>query len=302
MKLLSGPVAAMVTPFRKDGAVDTRKIPKLLRFLYDRGITGIWACGTSGEVMSLSVEERQRILEVTVKETAGYAPVVAHVGHPSTAVSVKLARHARRVGATALAACPPYPPMPTFQAILAHYQAIAAAGELPFYAYMVSILVPVELTVGMVARIAKHLSVVGIKWTSADVQAVERLRRLAGGGLNVMSGFDELALACQAMGADGSVGLGHNAMPEGFAALHELMSQEKVAAAHAQQAAYNDFSAALPAGANIFARAKEVLRLRGIDVGTTRMPTQAPDATARKAIARAWERYATRSAAAEHLR
>ena len=301
MKLLSGPVVALVTPFTRSGALNARMIPKLLRFLLDRGVRGVWACGTSSEVMSLDLEERKKIVEITVGETASQVPVVVHVGHPVTAVSVDLARHARRVGADAVAACVPYPPHPTFDAVLAHYQAISSAARLPFYVYMVNLIAPVQITVPMVRDIRRRMPVVGIKWTTTDVAAVERLSRIDRGRFNVVSGIDELLLACAAVGADGSVGIGHNALPETISAIHRLVSEQRLAEARALQSAYNDLVAAIPERVNFIARTKEFMRLRGFDVGPPRKATLPPDGPAAKKIAAALEKYMSRSVASKHF-
>jgi len=290
MKLLRGAAAATLTPFKKDGSVDYKRIPGFARFLIDRGITGFWVCGTSGEVPTLMKDERKRVLEAFVNEAAGQIPVVAHIGHPSTAVAVDLAGHAADAGADAVACCAPFPMAPTEEGLLGHWRAVSAATELPFFMYVIPWLAPVEFSAQRIDRLRRKLRAPGIKYSVADVQTLSTVRRLAGKRFNIVSGIDDVLVPFALSCVDGTVGLGHNSIPEIFVAMHRLCDEGKIGEAKALQDAYNDFSGATPEGVSIFARTKLTLKLRGMDIGETRRPMCFPRGAARRAIERAWKR------------
>ncbi|HWT81284.1 MAG TPA: dihydrodipicolinate synthase family protein, partial [Candidatus Methylomirabilis sp.] len=104
---LAGIVAALVTPMRDGGArVDSDATGRLVAWLVEKGIHGLYIAGTTGEGLYLTVEEHRELTQAVVK-AAGGVPVVAHVGALTTAQAVALARQAVDAEATAVAAIPP---------------------------------------------------------------------------------------------------------------------------------------------------------------------------------------------------
>ena len=288
MKLLRGPIAATLTPFTKTGAVDYRKIPEFANFLLDRGLTGLWVCGTSGEVATLMVDERKQLIDVWVNEVAGEVPVVAHVGHPNTAAAVDMARHAARVGAEVIACCSPFPPAPAQEALETHFRAVRDATDLPFFIYIIPVLAPLEFSADQLDALRRKIRCAGIKYSVPDVMTFARLRQLAGKSFNMLSGIDEVAVPFALSCVNGTVGLGHNCIPELFAALHRFCDQGRIDEAKALQEAYNAFTHATPEGVSIAARTKVAIRMRGLDLGETRSPAPYPRGAKLKAVEKAW--------------
>ena len=302
MKLLRGPVAATLTPFKRTGGVDFRKIPRYVRFMLDRGITGLWVGGTTGEVPTLEVAERKRLYETFAKEVAGAAPVVAHVGHPSTGAAVEMAKQAAADGVDAIACCPCWPPHPTPDALLGHWKAVSAATDLPFFIYIIPWVAPIDFTPDEINTYRKKLGAAGLKFSIGDVQTLSRVRRLAGRGLNIVSGIDEALVACAIACCDGSVGLGHNCVPEIFAAMHRACDRGDVAEAQALQTAWNDFTAQLPENVTIFARAKVAMTLRGLDLGDPRLPMLPARGAKRRSIEKAWRELMDTAVVAKYVK
>lgn len=290
MKLLVGPVAATLTPFKKTGGVDFRRIPKFVRFMLDRGIAGLWVGGTTGEVPTLEVAERKRLHETFAKEVAGEVPVVAHVGHPSTAAAAEMARQAAADGVDAIACCPPWPPHPMPDALLGHWQAVAGATDLPFFIYVIPWVAPIDFTAEQINTYRRKLRAAGMKFSIPDVQTLSRVRRLSGKGFNIVSGIDEVLVPCAIACCDGSVGLGHNCIPEIFVAMHGACERGDIGEAQALQGAWNDFTAQLPENMTIFARAKVAMKLRGVDLGDPRLPMLPARGEKRRAVEKAWRR------------
>ena len=96
-----GVIPALLSPFRVDGRVDTDAIIALVDFLIDKGVHGLYPCGTTGEGMLLNSTERKEVAEAVVDAANGRVPVMVHVGS-STTETVELAQHARSIGADAI--------------------------------------------------------------------------------------------------------------------------------------------------------------------------------------------------------
>src|SRR4051794_41906127 len=110
--MLSGAIAAAVTPLSADGdALDERAIEPLVAFLAEAGLDGVLACGTTGEGVLLSVDERRRVVERVLEARVGALQVAVHAGAQTTADTVAGGRHPREVGAGAGAGdSPPHLP------------------------------------------------------------------------------------------------------------------------------------------------------------------------------------------------
>ena len=104
---LKGVVPPMITPFDREGNVDIENLEKLVTFLRDR-VDGLYLCGSYGSGPLMSVEERKKVTEVTVKVVKGKIPIVAHTGTTNTRDTVELTKHAEKVGCAAAAVGPYY--------------------------------------------------------------------------------------------------------------------------------------------------------------------------------------------------
>ena len=104
---LTGLIAATYTPFREDGSVNLDLIPAMIDYMIDSGVSGFYACGSTGEGESMSVEERKQVAQAFVSATKGRLPVVVQVGHNSVESACELARHAAEVGVDAISTLPP---------------------------------------------------------------------------------------------------------------------------------------------------------------------------------------------------
>ena len=106
---LRGLIAATITPFRDNGSIDLDAIGPMLNRLIDIGVAGFYVCGSTGEGMSLTNQERKSVVEASVDVVAGRVPVIVQVGHNSVIEAKGLAAHAAKVGADVISAtCPSY--------------------------------------------------------------------------------------------------------------------------------------------------------------------------------------------------
>ena len=217
--MLTGAIAAAVTPLADGGGdLDEDAIGPLTRFLAERGIDGVLACGTTGEGILLSVPERRRVAERFVEARPAGFQVAIHAGAQSTTDTVELATHAKEVGADAVAViAPPYFPLDE-RALLEHLRAAAeACGPLPFYVYEFAGRSGYAIPVGVIERLRDTspnlagLKVSDTPWSAVEPYALE--------GLDLFVGSEPMVLEALEHGADGAVSGLAAAFPEIVATL-----------------------------------------------------------------------------------
>lgn len=209
--MFSGSTVALVTPFRKDGAVDLKTLMALVERQVAAGTDAVSPCGTTGEALTLSEAERAEVIRSVVAAVRGRIPVVAGAGSPSTAEAVRLAKGARAAGADALLVSTPAYNKPTQEGLYRHFAAIARAVPIPMMLYNVPGRTGVNLEPVTVARLSRLRSVVAIKEASGSMSQAGRI--LASCTITVLSGDDALAVPMMAIGAKGVVSVAANLAP-----------------------------------------------------------------------------------------
>ncbi|HEX6230751.1 MAG TPA: dihydrodipicolinate synthase family protein [Actinomycetota bacterium] len=257
--MLKGAIAAAVTPLADGGAaLDEAAVGPLLRFLADGGIDGILACGTTGEGILLSVEERRRFVERCLAERPDGFQIVVHAGAQTTADTVALAEHARQTEADAVAViAPPYFPLGE-EELFAHLRAASdASSPLPFYVYEFAGRSGYPIPVGVVERLrAACPNLAGMKVSDTPWAAVEPYLL---DGLDLFVGSEPLVLEGFAHGAAGAVSGLATAFPE---IVSELVYQRSGRAGE-QVTTLRRMLKPVPFQAAL----KEILAARGVPVG-----------------------------------
>lgn len=224
--MLRGAITAAVTPLADGGTrLDEEAFGPLVRFLAEGGTDGILACGTTGEGVLLSVDERRRAAERFLEVRPESFLVAVHAGAQSTADTVELARHAREIGADAVAViAPPYFPLDA-AAILDHLRSAAAAcAPLPFYVYEFAARSGYAIPVHAIGRLREDApNLAGMKVSDTPWEAVEPY---ALEGLDLFVGSEPLVLEALEHGATGAVSGLATAFPEIVAALVHDRSAE----------------------------------------------------------------------------
>ena len=251
-------VAAAVTPLTEAGAaLDAGAIEPYVAFLESHGVDGVFACGTTGEGVLLTLAERRRAAEAFRAALGG--ALVVHAGAQTTADTVALAAHAREIGADAVAVIPPpYFPLDD-DALTAHFVAAArAAAPLPFYCYAFAARSGYPLPVDVIRRIGESIeNLAGLKVSEAPFERVEPYLDL---GLPVLIGSEPLIPAGLASGAIGSVSGMSAAFPD---VVRAALDQPDAEAA----ARLARLRSAMEASGQFIAAAKHVLATRGVPVG-----------------------------------
>ncbi len=282
---LAGVIAALLTPMRDGGTeIDLQATLRLVAWLVERGIHGLYIGGTTGEGLYLSPEEHRDLTRAVVKAAHG-VPVVAHVGALTTSAAEALARQAVLTGTTAVAAIPPPYYSLTREELLAYFAAVGKAAEpLPLYLYNIPSHARNDLSPALVREIRQAVpSVAGIKDSSGFPERVPDLIRTLGPDFDVVCGNDEKDLSAFQDGAAGIVSSGAGIFPELYLEMHSAWKAGRLAAAQAAQARIVAMQEALGNGARL-GWYKYVLGERGIPIGGVRAPLLDPGPADREAI------------------
>jgi len=213
----------MITPFDERGEVDPQATEAVVERLIEAGVDGISALGSTGEFSHLSGDERRRFAEELVDTVHGRVPLVIGVGASGTREAVELARHAEDAGADGVLCVSPFYWKVGEEALYRHFAAVAQAVDIPVLIYNFPMLTGVELSPGLVARIAVECpNTVGLKDTVAEyshtVNVLREIRPVRP-GFSVLAGFEDQILPALLAGADGAISGLANVAPELFVGL-----------------------------------------------------------------------------------
>lgn len=201
-------LTAMVTPFTADGSVDLDGVARVATHLVDHGNDGIVVSGTTGEAPTTSVAEDGDILRAVLAAVGDRATVVAGVGTNHTEHSVELARQAQDAGADGVLLVSPYYNKPSQAGIAAHFEAVAAASDLPIMLYDIPGRTGVTIAPETFARVAQNEKFVAVKDAVGDL--FRGVRIMQDTGLSYYSGDDVLNLGWLTHGGAGVVSVvGH---------------------------------------------------------------------------------------------
>jgi N-acetylneuraminate lyase len=211
---LSGLVAATLTPLCADGSVDLAPIPRVVDHLQRTGVSGIYICGSTGEGISLTSEERRAVAEAYVSAAKGRLQTVVQVGHNSMVEAKALAAHAAEIGADAISAtAPSYFKIASIEMLVDCMAEIASgAPQTPFYYYHIPSLTgaALDMVEFLPAADARIGNMVGMKYTTPEADVFQTCLNLQDGQFNVLWGRDEMFLSALAVGARGAIGSTYN--------------------------------------------------------------------------------------------
>ncbi len=222
---LQGIYTALVTPF-KDGRLDEVSFRKSIEFQLRNGIDGLVPCGTTGEAPTLSYEEHEKVIELTVKHTKGRIPVIAGTGSNSTQEAIELTAGAKKLGANFCLLTTPYYNKPTQEGLYEHFVAIARTVNIPLILYNIPGRTGISMSPETVFRLSKIKNIVGIKEAAGSLTQVSEIYRLTKGRFTILSGDDNLFLPMMSVGATGVISVLSNIMPKPLRALYNAFLVE----------------------------------------------------------------------------
>ena len=276
-----GLIAAPFTPFKADRSINLDVIPAYARFLRENGVSASFVCGTTGEGLSMTLEERMAVAEKWTQSIDARLPVIVHVGHTCLEDARKLTAHAAKIGAAAVSALAPcfFKPRNVDELVDWCEAVASAAPNLPFYYYNIPSMTGVTLPVAeFLAKAAARIpTLVGVKYTHEDFPDYNACVKAAGGRFDILFGRDELLLEGWKAGALGAVGSTYNYAAPIYLRLLDAHKQGDEAKARAlQDAAIRMIAICNGTGVTHLAASKALMAMLGVDCGPVRLPLIQP--------------------------
>lgn len=230
---LKGSIPPLVTPFRR-GAVDYDGYAKLVAFQIQNGSHGILVNGTTAEPSTLSVQERNHLVDIAVEVAAGGVAVVAATGSQSLHETRELTEHAAKAGADALLIVTPYYIRPPQRGLVAYYLELASLTDLPWMVYHIPGRAAVNVTIDTLKELrARSPSFVGMKHAVNDLALVSECHAVLGPEFKIFVGLEELSFPEMAVGACGLMNAVGNLRPRILADLCAAVWRGDLAGAQA---------------------------------------------------------------------
>jgi len=263
-----GIYSALFSPVTKTDELDIQALKNLIRYEIDHGIEGLYCCGSSGEALLLSKEERMKVVEVVAEETAGKIPFIVHTGALGTREAISLSQHAEKMGASAVSLIPPIYYNYKQSEISQYYKDVVHSIDLGVIVYNIPQFTGISFSKDN--DLLKEDRIVGIKHTSMNLYELERMHQVFS-DKTIFNGFDEIWLYSMAAGAKATIGTTVNICPPIFKGIQKAFLEGQLAEAARLQSKLNQFIEIL-VKINVFPAAKYCMTLLGIDIGPCRKP------------------------------
>jgi 4-hydroxy-tetrahydrodipicolinate synthase len=262
---------AMVTPFDHKGNIDFEKTTQLINYLISNGSDALVIAGTTGESPTLSTEEKLALFRHSVKVVDGRVPVVAGTGSNNTYASIELTKKAEETGVDAIMIVAPYYNKPNQEGLYQHFKTIAESTELPVMLYNIPGRSVINMSVDTIVRLAELPNVVALKDASGDLDAMTAIIAQTSNDFALYSGDDGLTLPVLAIGGTGIISVAShiigNEMQE-MVKLYESGNPKEAAKIHQRIVPVMKSLFAAPSPTPV----KTALQLKGLDVGSVRLP------------------------------
>ena len=223
--MFEGVLPAIITPFKRNPAMglDIPGLQKNIGFLLSRGVHGIVPCGSTGESATLTFDEHEKVIEVTVDAVNGKVPVLAGTGSNNTVEAVRLTKAAKDIGADGVLVISPYGNKPNRTGLLKHYTKLADL-DIPVVIYNIPGRTGQNLEPDLIAELAQHPSIVGVKEASGNIGQMSRvIEETQDEDFVLISGDDNITIPVMALGGAGVISVAANIDPARMVAMCDAM-------------------------------------------------------------------------------
>jgi 4-hydroxy-tetrahydrodipicolinate synthase len=218
-----GIIVPMITPLSDPYTLDPAGLEKLIEHLVEGGVHGLFILGTTGEAQSLGYPVRKELVEQVCKQVAGRIPVLVGITDTSPTQSIWLADIAAKNGADAVVAAPPYYFTPSRHELEHYYMMLADSVSLPLMLYNMPSHTRIHLTTELVATLAAHENIVGLKDSSGDLIYFQKTMAAMESkpDFSMLIGPEELLMPALMAGCDGGVSGGANMFPQLYVGMYD---------------------------------------------------------------------------------
>ena len=271
IKQFHGLICPMLTPFDSLGRIDETTTRLLVDYLIDHGVNCLLPGGTTGEGMLLNLEERKKLAQIVVEQTAGRINVMVHTGCITTADTIELTLHARSIGADGVSVITPYFYSYDDDALFIHYFEIAkSVPNMSVALYSFPGNAKQEISINLFKRLRlAATNINAIKLSDVNLIRFQEYVQVGGDNFSALCGIDALALPALTIGAKGQVSGNSNVFPEPFCKLRDAFNRGDLEEARQQQIIINNIRAVLKDNPVYF---KAAMHLRGIPMNGPRLP------------------------------
>lgn len=266
-----GILVPIITPFDANGSVNTEVLRRLVDTFADAGVTGIVACGTTGEYYALEESEREQVLRTVAEAAGGRLTLIAGINALSTPGSIRYAAQAEQMGYQGLMlAAPPYS-LPSQEGIIAHFREVAAATSLPIIMYDFPARVGVQIEFDTVLELARVPNIVGIKESSGSFNRALALIQARIPDFQIISGSDDMAADFLFWGVRSWISGGANVFPAEQSAMVRAAAEGRWDEVKSLMSGMYPVIQAMESG-DYNQKAKLGCSRHGVDAGTVRLP------------------------------
>ncbi|MBR4652614.1 MAG: dihydrodipicolinate synthase family protein [Kiritimatiellae bacterium] len=273
-KKLEGLVAAAHTPFAKDGSVDVDQVPRQAAALLKQKVIGAYVCGTTGEGISCSVEERKAVMAAWARAAKGKLFLIAHTGALGLTDAQELGAYAEELGYDAVSVVPANYFKPGSVATLVDYLNAALEGcrNTPFYYYHTGMSgIHLDMQQFLEKADGRIPNLAGIKFNYPDLYMYQRCMRCCGGKYDITWGIDEWFAGAVACGAKSAIGSTYNYAAPIYTRIAEAVRKGDLKAAEKGMKKVCDIVDILVQYGGV-AAGKTMMAVHGMDLGDVRLP------------------------------
>ncbi|HVO36722.1 MAG TPA: 4-hydroxy-tetrahydrodipicolinate synthase [Candidatus Acidoferrum sp.] len=266
-----GILPALVTPFTDDGkAVDLERLRTLVNHCIKLGVHGVVPCGTTGEFVNMTTEEKKQVIKTVIDEVNGKVKVVAGTGASGTSEALEMTMFAKDAGADAALIVTPYYLKPADRGVYEHYDTIASKVDLPIILYNIPQCTGLQLAWQMVEDLAQIPNIVGVKDSSGQLSFILAVLEKVRDKINVMCGHDEVVVAGLAAGCSGAILASANVIPDIWVQIYNHIKNGELQKARELQYKVQKIARIIAGSGAVGTKA--ALNMMKIKVGPVRQP------------------------------
>jgi N-acetylneuraminate lyase/4-hydroxy-tetrahydrodipicolinate synthase len=268
-----GVYVAMLTPFKEDGSLNEAELRRIVDFLVESGVHGLFPISSVGEFIHMTTDEKIRMMEVIADQNKGRVRITPGVGSSHPAESIHLAQKAKEIGCDGVVVAPPYYFQLSQENIEKYYETIADAVDIPIILYNIPLFTQ-PLTYDIVKRLARRENVVAMKDSSGSMvdfmHFMDKIR-IIGEDLNILTGRGEALFPTLMVGGKGGMTATAGILPEKMLGIYDAWKAGEYSQALTLQfsillAIRAMFSVAFPLGFKV------AMEMRGFQMGPPKQP------------------------------